>query len=275
MARSLVHWFRSPDSFIHVIPQFDEVFGTTAVVQIVDSVRLCTQAGESAGVGDVGAGLGTATATAATAAASTTFATTTSIATIATAASTAELATAFTAATVLTTTATLAAAEVATTLATATAAASSSGWSTLTGRGSKHAVGIELDVNLLLALTFALGLAPWASHEVVLLLTGQRLALGELGAAALVGLAHVLGRRQLLLGLLEQIFGVRLALVLGFGLRLGLGDSVLVDGLLLFGLGDGLSGLLVFQLGLAVVAAPAVSSLLLVLTVTVSTSQSE
>jgi hypothetical protein len=108
-----------------------------------------------------------------------------------------------------------------------------------------------------------------------LLLTGQRLALGELGAAALVGLAHVLGRRQLLLGLLEQIFGVRLALVLGFGLRLGLGNSVLVDGLLLFGLGDGLSGLLVFQLGLAVVAAPAVSSLLLVLTVTVSTSQSE
>jgi hypothetical protein len=104
-----------------------------------------------------------------------------------------------------------------------------------------------------------------------LLLTGQRLALGELGAAALVGLAHVLGRRQLLLGLLEQIF----ALVLGFGLRLGLGNSVLVDGLLLFGLGDGLSGLLVFQLGLAVVAAPAVSSLLLVLTVTVSTSQSE
>jgi len=78
-----------------------------------------------------------------------------------------------------------------------------------------------------------------------LLLTGQRLALGELGVAALVGLAHVLGRGQLLLGLLDQPVGVRLALVL-FGLRLGLGDSVLVDGLLLFGLGDGFSGLLVF-----------------------------
>ena len=226
--------------------------------------RLCAQAGESARVGDVGAGLvsSTATTTASTAlAATTTLTTTTTSAELATAfATTASLAaTEFTAAT----TATLSAAE----LATATAAPTTT--TALAGRGSKHAVAIELDVDLLLALALTLGLGTLAGHVGLLLfLTGQSLAFGELLAATLVGLADVLGGEgELLLSLLDEVGSVGLAPV--FRLRLGLvlalgsiGDSVL-----LFGLGDGLASLLVLELGVAVVAAPAVSSLLLVLAV--------
>jgi hypothetical protein len=118
-------------------------------------------------------------------------------------------------------------------------------------------------VDLLLAGTLALGLALGTGHEVFLLLTGESSALGELGAAALVGLADVLGgKRELLLSELSEVGGVGLALV--FRLGLGLGLSVLLDSLLLFSVGDGLSSLLVSQLGVAVISAPAVCGLLFV-----------
>lgn len=118
-------------------------------------------------------------------------------------------------------------------------------------------------MDLLLAGALALGLALGTGHEVFLLLTGEGSALRELLAAALVGLADVLGgKRELPLGQLGEVGGVGLALVL----RLGLGGvlSVLLDGVLLFGLGNGLASLLVSELSVAVVSAPAVCGLLVV-----------
>jgi hypothetical protein len=118
-------------------------------------------------------------------------------------------------------------------------------------------------VDLLLAGALALGLALGTGHEVFLLLTGESSALWELLAAALVGLADVLGgKRELPLGQLGEVSGVGLALVL----RLGLGGvfSVLLDGVLLFSLGDGLASLFVSQLSVTVVSAPAVCGLLVV-----------
>jgi hypothetical protein len=237
------------------------------VVSFVDSKRvssLCAEAGESARVGNVGAGLVSTTSTTATG-----FTATTSLTTAT--ASTAELATALAA------TATLAATEftaattasLTTTTATlaATATAASSTLTTLTGRGSKHAVTIELDVDLLLALAFTLGLSLLAGHELLLLLTGQGLALRELLAGALVGLADVLGSKtELLLGLLNKVGGVRLAPVFRLRLGLVLALSSVSDGVLLLSLGDSVTGLLVLELGVAVVCAPAVSGLLLLLT---------
>jgi hypothetical protein len=121
-------------------------------------------------------------------------------------------------------------------------------------------------VDLLLAGALALGLALLSGHEVLLLLTGESFTFGELGAAALVGLADVLGaKRELLLSLLSEVGGVRHALVLGLGLG-GLGLSILLEGVLLLRLGHSLTGLLVSQLGVTVVATPAVSGLLLVVT---------
>lgn len=123
-------------------------------------------------------------------------------------------------------------------------------------------------MNLLLAGAFALGLGSGTGHEVFLLLARDGSALRELLAASLVGLADVLGsERELLLGLLGKVSGVGLALVLGLRLDSVLSLSVLGDGLLLLGLGDLVTSLLVCELGIAVVTAPAVSSLLLVLTV--------
>jgi hypothetical protein len=205
--------------------------------------NLCAQAGESAGVGDVGAS-GTATATTGTG--------------IATSLTTATAATTLAAsATELATATTLAGA----TAATATALAATSTGTTLTGRGSEHAVTVELDVNLLLALALTLGLAGRAGHE-VLLGTGNGGTLGELLAAALVGLAEaLLTELQLLLSKLSKVGDVGLGVVLGLGLS-SLGLGVLLDGLLLLSLGDGLASLLVSELGVAVVTAPAVSSLL-------------
>jgi hypothetical protein len=100
-----------------------------------------------------------------------------------------------------------------------------------------------------------------------LFLTAEGSALGKLRAGALVGLADVLGgKRELLLSQLREVGGVRLAPVLGLGLGVVLCLSVLLDSLLLFGLRDGLASLLVSQLSVAVVSAPTVSGLLLVLT---------
>lgn len=119
-------------------------------------------------------------------------------------------------------------------------------------------------MNLLLARTFALGLALSTSDEVFLLVAGERGALGELLGATLVGLANVLGgKRKLLLGQLSKVGSVGLALVLRLGLGLGLG--VFPDGILLFSLSNGFTSLLISQLGVAVLSAPAVSSLLVVL----------
>lgn len=214
--------------------------------------RLCAEAGESAGVGDVGARLSVATAATGTSI-TTAFATATSTTTLTTTAVT-------TTATTLTTT------ERTTALAAAAAAAvtASTAGTTLTGRGSKHAVTIELDVDLLLALTLTLSLAAGTSEE-VLLLAGDLGALGEVLGAALVGLAEVLlTELELLLSQLGEVGSVGLGVVLGLGLSLSLG--VLLDGLLLLLLSNGLTGLLVSEFGLAGLGTPAVSSLLLVLT---------
>jgi hypothetical protein len=224
--------------------------------------NLCAQAGESAGVGDVGAGLVSTTSSASTA-----FAASTS--TIAATASTTEFATAFaTTATALAAAEFTAATTASLTTTTATLATAASSTSTaLTGRGSEHTVAIELDVDLLLALAFTLSLGVLSGHENLLLLfAGQSLALGELLAAALVGLADVLGgQAELLLSLLNKVGGVGLAPVFGFRLGLVLALGGVSDSLLLLGLGDGVAGLLVLELGVAVVSAPAMSSLLLLL----------
>jgi hypothetical protein len=224
--------------------------------------NLCAQAGESAGVGDVGARLVSATASASTGfAASTTTLTAT--------ASTTELATTFaTTATALATTEFTAAATASLATTTATLAATASSTSaTLTGRRSEHTVAIELDVDLLLALAFTLGLGILSGHEnFFLFLAGQSLALGELLAAALVGLTDVLGgQAELLLGLLNKVGGVGLAPVFGLSLGLVLALGGVSDSLLLLGLGDSFAGLLVLELGVAVVSAPTMSSLLLLL----------
>jgi hypothetical protein len=169
----------------------------SCVVDVIWS-NLCAQAGESAGVGNVGAGLVSTTSTAATGF-------TASTSTLTTTASTTELATVSATATTLAATEFTAATTASFTTATAALAASASATATtLTGRRSKHTVAIELDVDLLLALALTLGLGTLAGHELLLFLTAQSLALGELLAATLVGLADVLGgKAKLLLGLLD------------------------------------------------------------------------
>lgn len=212
---------------------------------------LCAKAGEGARISDVGARLGTTAASTTTGVTTSTSLTTTS--------TSAELATALAATTSLTgsTSTSLAATE----LATAAAASSATA---LTGRGSKHTVAVELNVDLLLARTFALGLALTTSNEIFLLVAGEGGTLGELLGATLVGLANVLGgKRKLLLGQLSKVGSVGLALVLR--LSLGLGLSIFPDGVLLFGLSNSLASLLISQFSVTVLSAPAMSSLLVVL----------
>lgn len=214
---------------------------------------LCSEAGERAGVADVGARCASTASTA-------TSLTTSTVASTATAT---EFTTALTASTALATGRSIAASTttLAAALATATTAASTTG-STLTRRGSEHAVTVELDVDLLLAGALALGLAAGASHVGLLLLGFESLAL-ELLLGAFVGLADVRGSESaLLLSLLSEVGSVRLALVFGLGLSgvlSSVGGSVL--GL---GLSDSLTGLLVSELSVAVVSSPSVSGLLLV-----------
>ena len=160
-----------------------------------------------------------------------------------------------------------AAAEVATTstpaLTTATATAASS-TTAATGALRLDEAVVEVDGLLDLALPLALLLAA-AADEVVLLLVLEGLGalplLVEL--AALVGAADAQAalEGELLLGLLGEVVGVGDALVLGLG-RL-LGSGVLGEGLLLLGLSDGLTGLLVLQLSLTLSGAPGSGSLLL------------
>ena len=122
-------------------------------------------------------------------------------------------------------------------------------------------------MDLLLALALTLGLAAGSSEE-VLLLTGDLGTLGELLGVTLVGLAEVLlAKLQFLLSQLGEVGSVGLGVVLGLGLG-SLSLGILLNGLLLLLLGDGLTGLLVSKLGLASLSTPAVGGLLLVLAVT-------
>lgn len=124
---------------------------------------------------------------------------------------------------------------------------------------------VDIDDLLLLALTLALGLASTAGNEIILILD-ESLGTGPLlvDLAALVGLAdlQVTAKSQLLLGQLSEVLGVRDALVLslsGSGGVLG----VLGVGLLQLRLSNSLASLLVLLLGLALLGAPALGSLLL------------
>lgn len=217
--------------------------------------RLCAEARESAGVADVG---GVATATTGTSSATA----------FATAFATATSTTTLTTSTAVTTTATtLTATEGTTALAAATAATvTATTGTTLTGRGSEHALTVELDVDLFLALALTLGLAARTGEELLLLALDLG-TLGEVLGAALVGLADVLlAKLQLLLSQLGEVGSVGLGVVLRLGLS-GLSLGVLLDGVLLLLLGDGLTCLLVSKLGLASLGTPAVGSLLLLLAV--------
>jgi hypothetical protein len=128
---------------------------------------------------------------------------------------------------------------------------------------------VKLHNGLLFPLTLPLGLATRASDEnIFLIISVQRLALGELLGSTLIGLAKVLGsERKLLFSQLSEVGSVRLALVLGlllggiFSSAFDIGRDTL--GLLIF-FGNGLACLLISQFLAAGVTAPAVSNLLLV-----------
>jgi hypothetical protein len=106
----------------------------------------------------------------------------------------------------------------------------------------------------------------WGEVVLLFLVAGEGLALGELLAGALVGLAHgeVAAQLELLLGLLGEVVFVALVLVLGLFLLdvVGWWGNVRVETLGLFGLSDGLAGLLIGKLGVTGLSAPAVGCLL-------------
>ena len=209
------------------------------------------------GLGVVGAGRSTATAAAASELAAGTVGTT--IAAVAAEATSA-------------TSSTLAA--VATVAATATSTAST----TSTGRRailSKEAARVDIghvNSNLLLLFTEASSLAAAAGHVLLLIrVAGECLALWELLAGALVGLADVVGDGELLRGLLLEIVVVALGLDLWLGwlsiLAVLWWWHARVEALGLLGLCDGLASLLVGELGLTSLSTPAMSCLLWVLTI--------
>lgn len=207
-----------------------------------ENATLCAKAGEGLVVAEVGA-LGAAAG--------------------GTAGTVATARVALTAATATATTAELAAALAASTSAAGAATAAE----VVAGSRLEQAVAVELDKGLLLALAGALGLLVGGGNvALLLLLAGDGGALGELLGRALVGLADLglLAQLELLLGELSEVLLVRLALVFGLLLLGDVGGGVLGDGLLLVLLGDGLAGGLVGELGIAVVAAPAVGYLLVV-----------
>lgn len=146
----------------------------------------------------------------------------------------------------------------------ATAAATTGTAASTAGALGLDEAGVKVNGLLDLLLTLTLLLAT-GGREVVDLLLLEGLG----GLPLLVELATLVGRAELnavlkgklLLGLLDEVVGVRDALVLGLS---GFpGGSILSNGLLLLGLSDGLAGLLVLQLGLALGGAPRGSSLLL------------
>lgn len=148
---------------------------------------------------------------------------------------------------------TLAAAEVAAEAATAAAA--------LAGRLLPGAVPLDNVLLGLLLLLLAALLDGGGVVAEVLLLDGDQ---GLLLLGALVGLAELLGGVEAGVGAVDLELGQVLVEgeLLGLGL-LGLGLGVLGLGGLLLALGDGLAGLLVLQLGVAVGSAPGLGSLLL------------
>lgn len=157
-------------------------------------------------------------------------------------------------------------------VSTATAATEASTGAATARLGSLDEALVDVEDLLLLALTLALGLAAGASNEVLLFFLGDRLSVGPLLVllAALVGLAGLRDpgtELELLLGQLGEVIGVGDAVVLGLSLGLGLGGCSLA--LLLVSLSNGITGLLILQLGIALVGAPAVASLLLGVTVAV------
>lgn len=156
---------------------------------------------------------------------------------------------------------TAAATGAATTLAAAEVAAEAATAAALAGRLLPGAVPLD---NVLLGLLLLLLVALLDGGGVVaevLLLDGDQ---GLLLLGALVGLAELLGGVEAGVGAVDLELGQVLVEgeLLGLGL-LGLGLGVLGLGGLLLALGDGLAGLLVLQLGVAVGSAPGLGSLLL------------
>ena len=182
-------------------------------------------------------------------------------------------------------TSTTIASEFATSAATSTASTSAT-TAAVTRVTRRVVLAVQGDTLLLLTnLLRLLGLATSASNEVLCLwVTSECLALWELLRGSLVWLADVqaTAKCQTLLGLFGQVF------VVGFGLLLWLGcgifgssavwsvgkgwvlsagirceASIVLD----FGVGNGLAGLLVGPLGVAVFTSPTVSCLLSLLAV--------
>jgi hypothetical protein len=164
-------------------------------------------------------------------------------------------------------------------ISTAAAASETSAGAAATRLGGLDEALVDVDDLLLLALTLTLGLATGAGNEVLFFILGDCLGVGPLLVllAALVGLAG-LGdtgaELELLLGLLGKVVGVGDAVVLRLSLGL-LGGSWGSLALLLVSLGNGIAGLLILQLGIALVGAPAVAGLLLGVTVEVRRDPSE
>lgn len=198
-------------------------------------LRLCAQAGESAGVVDVDVASSSAARTATGAA------TTSTAATLAT--------------------------EVALAAGTTTAATAAATATAEAARALLTAAVNVAEVDLVLVLCPALArLVLGLAGKVVLDLALDGLALGELLARALVGLADRDAGVQLglLLDEVGKVFVVALDLVLKLGLGGAVGLGVDVGSLLL--LGNVLAGNLVGKLLGAVVAAPALLGLLRVVT---------
>lgn len=165
--------------------------------------------------------------------------------------------------TVTTTGSTLAATATTTTTAALTGTTGLTVVTAATGTAAGRALRLDeagVKVNRLLDLAFTLAklLASAGSDELLLLGVESDSALPLLvDLAALVGTTGLeLAKVELLLGLLGEIVGVRDRLVL----RLGLLLSAVLGGLV--ALGDGLTGLLVLELGVALSGAPAGSGLL-------------
>jgi hypothetical protein len=150
-------------------------------------------------------------------------------------------------------------------IATSTTATASTATSTTLLWGLNKAL-VDLNDLLLLALTLTLGLWTGTGNESSFLLLLE--SLGGLPLlvllATLVGLADLKGTKsELLLSLLDEVVGVRDAVVLW----LWLGDlSGLTVSVLELSLSNGLGGLLILELSLTLGSAPSVSSLLLRLT---------
>lgn len=151
------------------------------------------------------------------------------------------------------------------TLTTTSTAGTATAATAATGALRLDESGVEVNGLLDLALTLTLALASGTGNVDVLgLILLEGLGAGPLlvELAALVGLTGLEGgiESELLLGLLGQVVGVRDALVLGLSSLLASG--ILSEGLLLLALGNGLTGLLILQLGLTLGSTPGLSSLL-------------